>query len=190
MNTVDRAKNIILKPNEEWNVINQENTSAITLVVTYLIPLALIPAVATLIGYSLRGADFFGFWALKHAVILFITIIIGVFISALVFNKVAPNFGSTKNFRKAMQLAVYSYTPVMLAGAFSAIPAISILGIVGLYGLYLLYSGIKPLMKTPNDKVGIYFLVSFLVIIAVNAIFYAILSKIFIGSVVSMPVMR
>ncbi len=194
MNLVDRAKNIILKPKDEWNVIDQEDTSVTTLIVTYLFPLALIPAIAAFIGYGVIGVAFFGpvlSWGIKQAIISFISTMVGVYISAMIIDILAPNFGSTKDFRKTMQLVVYAYTPVMLAGAFQAIPVLGILGIVGLYGLYLLYVGIKPMMKTPDDKVTVYFVVSLLVIIAVYVIIGAILTAILIGKTYSaLPMMQ
>jgi len=194
MNLVERAKNIILKPKDEWTVIDQETTSVVTLIATYLIPLALIPAIAAFIGYGVFGMSFFGpsvSLGIRQAIITFASTIVGVYISAYIIDVLAPNFGSTKDFRKAFQLVLFSYTPVMLAGAFQAIPALGVLGIVGLYGLYLLYLGIKPMMKTPDDKVTIYFIVSLLVIIAVYFILITILATIFIGkNYNTIPMMR
>ncbi|RPH34235.1 MAG: DUF1282 domain-containing protein [Bacteroidales bacterium] len=189
MNLVDRAKNIILKPKDEWTLIDQEDTSVATLVATYLFPLALIPAIAAFIGYGIIGVAFFGpilSWGIKMAIISFITTVVGIYISAIIIDILAPNFGSVKDFRKTMQLVVYAYTPVMLAGAFSAIPALGFLGILGLYGLYLLYIGIKPMMKSPDDKVTVYFLVSLLVIIAVYFILGAILTLVLVGRAYNM----
>jgi uncharacterized membrane protein YwzB len=128
---------------------------------------------------------------IKQAIISFITTMLGVYISAYVIDMLAPNFGSAKDFRKSFQLVVYAYTPIMLAGAFQAVPALGLLGIVGLYGLYLLYIGIKPMMKTPDDKVTVYFVVSLLVIIAVYFVLGAILTLIFIGkNYGTMPIMQ
>jgi hypothetical protein len=194
MNLVDRAKNIILKPKDEWTVIDQEDTSVTTLIINYLFPLALIPAIAAFIGYGVIGVAFFGpilSWGVKQAIITFVSTFVGVYISAMIIDILAPNFGSTKDFRKSMQLVVYAYTPVMLAGVFQALPVLGILGIVGLYGLYLLYLGIKPMMKTPDEKVTVYFVVSLLVIIAVNVILAAILTAILIGKTYStLPIMQ
>jgi drug/metabolite transporter superfamily protein YnfA len=79
----------------------------------------------------------------------------------------------------------------MLAGAFHAIPALGILSLVGMYGLYLLYVGIQPMMKTSDDKITAYFVVSLLVIIAIYAILTTILAMAFIGRNYSaIPVMQ
>ncbi|NOU18175.1 MAG: DUF1282 family protein [Bacteroidales bacterium] len=194
MNIVERVKGIILKPKDEWTVVEQETTSTISLIVTYLIPLALIPAIAAFIGYGVIGVSIFGpslSWGIKQAIITFVSTFLGVCISAYIIDALAPNFGSTKDLRKAMQLVIYSYTPVMLAGAFQAIPALGIFAIVGIYGLYLLYIGIKPMMKTPDDKVTSYFVVSLLVVIAIYAILATVLAGILIGrNYGTIPVMQ
>jgi len=194
MNIVERVKNIILKPKDEWTVIDQEATGIPSLIVTYLIPLALIPTIAAFIGYGVIGVSIFGpslSWGIKQAIVTFVSTFLGICISAYIIDTLAPNFGSTKDLRKAMQLVIYSYTPVMLAGAFHAIPALGILSVVGVYGLYVLYVGIKPMMKTPDDKITAYFVVSLLVVIAIYAILATILAIILIGrNYGTFPVMR
>ncbi len=185
MNLIERAKNILLKPKEEWTVVDQETTSVQELVTTYLIPLALIPAVASFIRWGLLGyGSFIGAsmsWGIKYALISLVTTIGGVYLSAFVIDALAANFGSAKDFRKAMQLVVYSYTPMLVAGIFQIIPGLSFLGIVGLYGLYLLYIGMAPLMKTPEDKVTGYFIVSLIVLIVVYVVLGAILTAVIFG---------
>ncbi|NVO11668.1 MAG: YIP1 family protein [Bacteroidales bacterium] len=191
MKLVDKVKNILLKPTAEWIVIEQENTSALTLIITYLIPLALIPGLSVIIYFGLIGVSFFGLFAIKQAIITFVSIVLGVCVSAIVIDNLAPNFGSTKDFRKTVQIIVYSYTPILLASVFQAIPTISFLSIIGLYSLYLLYIGMKQMLKTPEDKLAIYFVVNFLVIIGVFVIILAILKMAFIGTLFySKPIMQ
>lgn len=187
MNLIERVKRILLNPKEEWASIDQENTSVAELTTTYLIPLALIPAIATFIGYGLVGFGFFGpslSWGIRQAVISLVQTLLGAFITAFVINALTGSFASQNNFRKAMQLVVYSFTPMMVAGIVLILPALGILYfLAGIYGLYLLYIGIKPLMKTPDDKVTTYFVVSLIVLIAVYLIIGYILSKILISGV-------
>ena len=52
--------------------------------------------------------------------------------------------------------------------------------VAGIYGLYILYLGLKPMMKTPEDKQPIYFLISLLVIIMVSIAISAIFAAIFV----------
>lgn len=183
MNIIERAKQIILKPKDEWAVIDQENTSVTDLVTTYLIPLSLIPTVASLIGYGFFFKfHSFGF-GIKYAILYFITYVGGALLTAWVIDALAPSFGSIKDFRKALQLVVYAYTPMMVASVVMIFPALSpIMLLAGLYSLYLVYLGLKPLMKTPDDKVTTYFVVSLVVLVVVYFVISTILTRIIIGN--------
>lgn len=181
MNIVERVKSILIDPKKEWEVIDRETTEIPQLITGYLLILALIPALASLIGYWLVGAWTFS-WGVRYAVIAFISPVISVFIAAFVINALADSFGSQKDMRRAMQLVVYSYTAVLVAGIFYIIPALSVLAfIAGLYSLYLLYIGLQPMMKTPQEKVTTYFVVSLLVMIAVSIVVGVLLTSIIIG---------
>jgi hypothetical protein len=190
MNIVERVKNILLNPKQEWEVIEKETTDVPQLITGYLLLLALIPAVASLIGYSLVGYNvpFVGHvpgtfaFGLKQAILSFISPVISVFLASLVINELASSFASQKDFRRAMQLVVYSFTASLVAGIFNIIPTLGIIGVLaGLYGLYLLYLGMQPMMKTPQEKLTSYFVVSLLVMIVVSIVVGAILSAIIIG---------
>jgi hypothetical protein len=191
MNLIERAKNILIKPKEEWNVISQETTSVTQLVTGYLLILALIPAAAQFIRYGLIGYNlpFIGHmpgsmsWGIRQAVVSYISSVGGVFLSAFIIDMLATNFASQKNFAKAMQLVVYSFTASFVAGIFYLIPGLGILAVIGsLYGLYILYIGLKPMMQTPDDKVTVYFVISLLVIIAVSVILSMILGAVLLTS--------
>ncbi|MBN1414038.1 MAG: YIP1 family protein [Bacteroidales bacterium] len=186
MNIIERAKKIILKPKEEWVVIEQESTSVQGLITMYLFPLALIPAIASLIGYGF----FFKFhslgFGLKYGILYLITYVVGALLTAWVIDILAPSFGSTKDFRKAFQLVVYSYTPMMVAGVVMIFPSLSpIMLLAGLYSLYILYLGFKPLMKTPDDKVTTYFVVSLVVLVVIYFVISTVLMRIIVGNPLS-----
>ena len=192
MNLIDRVKKILLSPKEEWVVISQETTTVTQLCTGYLLLLALIPAIAQfvkfgLIGYSIPFGGHMGGsieLGIRYALIGYINYVLGAFLSAFIIDALATSFGSQKNFTKAMQLVVYSYTAMMIASIFVLIPGLSILSIVGLYGLYLLYIGLAPMMQTPEDKTVGYFVVSLLVIIVVYGVLAFALSALFIANTV------
>ncbi|MBN2275093.1 MAG: YIP1 family protein [Bacteroidales bacterium] len=185
MNLIQRAKQIMLKPKEEWGVIDQEKTNTVDLIVRYLIPLALIPAVASLIGFGLKLHSF-GF-GIRYGILYIVTYIGGALLTAWVIDILASSFASARNFQKAMQLVVYSYTPMMVAGIVLIFPALSpIMLLAGIYSLYILYLGFKPLMKTPDDKVTTYFIVSLVVLIVVYFVISTVLMRIIIGSPLAM----
>ncbi len=55
MNPVERVKGILLKPKEEWQTISGETTTITELYRTYIIILAAIGPVASIIGMSIVG---------------------------------------------------------------------------------------------------------------------------------------
>jgi hypothetical protein len=180
MNIVDRAKNIIMTPKTEWAVIAGEEANANQIVTGYVIPLALIPTIATLIGDALFRHGFaFG---IAMGLVQFLSAIIGVYVTAFVVDFLAPNFGSQKGFGRAMQLVAYSYTPAWVAGILNIVPVLAPLALIaGLYGLYLLYLGLPHTMKTPEDKVVVYLIVTIIVLIIVYFVIAAILTAIMLG---------
>ena len=160
MNIVERIKGILLKPKQEWQTISGETTTIPELYNAYIIILAAIGPVASIIGMSIVGISlpFIGSFripittSIASAVVHYILTLVGVYILALIIDALAPTFSGEKNINQAFKVATYSYTPGWLVGIFTIIPALSILGILGLYGLYLLYLGLPILMKSPQEK--------------------------------------
>ncbi len=189
MNLINRAKSILLTPKTEWSLIESEQTDVKTLTTNYMLPLALIPAIAGFIGFGLIGQNVLGMhigsagYGLRYAIVNLVSTIGGAFLTAYIIDLLAPSFGSEKNFLQSFKLVVYSYTPMMVAGILLIIPSLSILAtLAGLYGLYLLYIGLQPLKKTPEDKKTSYFVVSLIVVILGSFVLSSILSSIFITS--------
>ena len=186
MNVFERAKQILLKPKEEWIVIDQENTSVKELATKYLIPLALISAVASFIGFSFFTKMNSVSLGLKYGIMFFLVYVGGAFITAWIIDALATSFGSTKDFRKAMQLVVYSYTPMLVAAVVLIFPSLNwIITLAGIYSLYILYLGFKPLMKTPDDKVTIYFIVSLVVLVVVYFVLMTVITRLIVGNPLS-----
>jgi hypothetical protein len=180
MNLTDRAKKIILQPKQEWQVISTETATTGQLYVSYIIPLAAIGPVASIIGMSLFGITipFLGTYrvpigtAITHSILSYVFTLVGIFILGLIINALASSFSGEKNQMQALKVAAYSCTAAWLGGIFSLIPAISILAIIpGIYSLYLLYLGLPVLMKSPQDKALAYTVV---VLIAAIVIFVVI----------------
>lgn len=190
MNLIDRVKNIITKPNTEWDVIDAEQTDAGKIITGYVLPLAGAAAIAAFIGYAFIGVSYFGFrvtgveWGLYYALNVLINAILSVFICSFIVDALAPSFGSEKNYVKSLKLVAYSFTPAWIGGLLAIFPPIAIVGaLLGIYGLYLMYIGIPKLKKTPPDKHVGYFvvilIVTILVYILVGWILTRILSSVF-----------
>lgn len=189
MGLVDRVKNILLNPRQEWEVIDAEAATTSSLYTGYIIPLAAIPPVCQAIGYSVFGIrlPFVGTWrtpigsAVTSALVTYVLTLIGVFILALIIDNLAPTFSGTKNQIQALKVAAYSYTPAWVVGIFSLIPGLRFLAILGLYSLYLLYLGLPVLMKSPKEKAFGYTAVVIIVGIVLSVIIGVIAGRFIAG---------
>jgi hypothetical protein len=174
MNLVERAKNILLAPKQEWQVIDGETTTVSDLYTHYIMPLAAIGPIARLIGFSLIGMHV-PFSNVTYrtpivrgiigAVVSWVLALVGVYVLAYIIDLLAPTFAGTQNRIQALKVAAYSSTAAWLAGIFAILPGLSILGILGLYSIYLLYVGLPILMKAPAEKAGSYTVVVIIVAI-------------------------
>ncbi len=180
MNLIERVKNILITPKAEWEVVNAESATPQSLLVGYVLPLAVVSA----IGPVLTGLLFSGVFGFKYflitAVIGFIAQIVAYYVSVILVDLLAPSFGSEKNINKSAQLVAYSATPSYIGGLLSFIPVLGMLISIAawVYGVYLMYLGVGPLKKTPEDKKVVYLLVVYVIWIALYFIIAAILGAI------------
>jgi hypothetical protein len=189
MNLVDRVKNILLQPKQEWAVVETETTDTKTLYTSYAMILAAIPAVAGFIGASIIGyGTVFGVsvripiaQGIAGAVVGYALSLGGVYVLALIIDALAPNFNGSKNMNQALKLAVYSSTASWMAGIFSLIPGLGILGLLGLYSLYLLFLGLPVLMKAPEDKAVAYTAVTVVCALVISVVIGAVTAGIMAG---------
>lgn len=191
---VDRVKDILMKPKEEWPVIDREPATIQGIYTSYVMILAAIGPVAMLIGQQLFGIGAFGFtwkppigYSIGTAVFGYILSLVSVYVSALIIDALAPNFGGTKDMVKAFKVAAYASTAGWVAGIFGIIPALGWLALIGaLYGLYLLYLGLPLLMRVAQDKAVGYVVV----VIVVQFVLYfavAMLVGMLVASFFGMP---
>ena len=184
MNLVERAKNMIVSPKTEWNAVAAEEPNIQQILMGYVLPLALIPTLAAIIGWGAIGI--LGFTSFTYGIAMGLVQLINAFLSVLiagfVIDALAGSFGSTKNMGRAIQLVAYSMTPIWVFGVLNIIPAIGWLSfLLGLYSLFLIYLGLTPLMKTPEDKKAVYLIVSIVILIAVYWIISIILTSILLA---------
>ncbi|MCG6122742.1 MAG: YIP1 family protein [Microvirga sp.] len=183
MTLVERAKAIILDPKNEWDRIALEGGDIGTIYRSYAIPLALIPAIAGVIGATVIGLPAPGVGTLRigfaeAAVSGLIQFVLGLallYVVAMIIDKLAPNFGGRSDMTAAFKTAAYSWTPAWLAGIFALVPALGFLSLLGLYSVYLLYLGLPRVMGVPQDKALVctivVVLISFMLFFALGSLF-------------------
>lgn len=190
MNLVDRAKNILFSPAKEWEVIKAEETTVKDLLMKYAVPLATIPALAGLIGFTVFGISWgFGSYSLpfslsiKWAIITYILSLVGVFIIVFIMDLLAPNFGSSKDMVSCMKVVVYSFTASWVGGIFNLFPSLSIIGaLAGIYSLVLMYQGMKIVKQVSQEKIVGYFISVIIAAIVVYVVTGLIVNAFAFGS--------
>lgn len=182
---INTAKQFIVNPKLEWEVAKENTNSAQQHVMKYVLPLALISAVAIFIGVGLIGYRVLGYrvqsvsGGLAQAIMSLASILIGVYLSGFVIHKLAPKFNTSVSLDKAVKLVGFSYTAILLAGVLNIFPPLAFFTFLGgLYSLYILYVGFKPMTNVSDDKSTSYFVVSILVIVGVYFIIGLILASI------------
>ena len=160
-NIVERAKSVCMSPDSTWAAIANERTDAAPLITGYVLPLAGAAAVAQAIGFAVVGQNLglLGTYrmpvttALGMAVASLIFAAVGVVLMSIIIDALAPTFGAERSREQALKVAVYSATPVWIAGLLQIVPVLGVVALIGaLYALYLLYLGLPRLMKCPADK--------------------------------------
>ena len=188
MNIAERVKKILLQPKSEWQIIAAEKMTVAELYKSYIVLLAAIGPVASIIGMSIVGVSmpYVGTYrvplgaSITHAVVSYALTLVGVYLLSLIINALAPTFSGEKDGIQALKVAAYSSTAAWVAGIFALIPMLGFLGLLGLYSLYLLYLGLPVLMKTSSEKALIYTVV---VVISAIVIFFIVgaISNVFIS---------
>jgi Yip1 domain len=164
MNPVLRAKAMLVDPFAEWARIERESGDPAFLLSRYVAVLALVPALFGFVGACFIGAitpdaglmHASWFDGAFGAIFLYVESFVAVLVLGFIIDIVAPLFGGRKDFDAALKLAVYSLTPVWLAGFFLLMPGLRFLVLTAFYGSYVLATGLPRLMKTPKAQSPLY----------------------------------
>jgi hypothetical protein len=179
MNVIQRAQAILLKPREEWPVIDAEPATVASLYSSYIVILAAIPPVAAFIGVSLFLSHFFGIGlGLVHLVTGYLVSLVTTFVGALVVDALAPTFGGTKNQVSALKAVAYASTAYWVASVLQVVPLLGSLAALvgGIYSIYLLYLGLPVVMKCPADKSAAYTAVTVVCMFVIGIVLGAIMA--------------
>lgn len=170
MGIVDRVRNMLFAPKEEWPRIAAEPASVASVYSGYVLLLAAVPAIGVLVGFR----------SIPFAVANYLIALVMTYVIALVVDALAPKFGGEAGFVAALKLSAYSYTAAFIGGV------AHILGSIGgplviaatIYAYYTFYLGAPVLKKCAPDKA-----VAFTIVIVVIGIAIGITLGVVLGSV-------
>ena len=193
MSIVERAKNIIFKPTDEWNVIAAESATIGRLFTGYAMPLALILVASEILFVGLLGisaADMMGLGGgimsigmsaiAGMAVVGFVLSLVTLFVMGTIVKLVSPSFNGTSDKVQAMKLMTYASTPSWVVALVSWIPFLGALLYFAaiVYAVYLIYLGLHPVLGVPKEKIA-----GFTVVIV---LIYLVLALVISGIVVGL----
>lgn len=181
-----KIKKVLMEPKTVWSEIQTENETVSSLLKSYILPLAAIPAIASLIGYWLIGINVPPWgrmasfeWGLNQAISSYIAIVAGILLTSWVISWLAPKFGTTVTLDNAVKLVTYSYFPIFIGGIFYLIPSLAIIAsLAGIYGLYILYQGFTPITGVSDKKRTSYYVVSLITMIVLFFVLGLIIASI------------
>jgi Yip1 domain len=144
----------------EWPRIEREADDPAYLLSRYVALLGLIPPLFGFVGACLIGATVPGIGSTRAslidglfgAIFGYIATFAIVLLLGLIIDLSAPLFGGRKDFASAFKLAIYSYTPIWLAGVFLLLPGLHFLALTGFYGAYVVALGLPRMMKSPERQ--------------------------------------
>lgn len=165
---VSRVKGLLQTPLDEWEIINNEHKTFTSLYKPYLLLLALVPPMSSLIGTTLFGwqiadestARLTFFSALQLGIMFYLAMLAGVFLLGKSIDLLTLLYSNLIDEKQVtgsgFVLAGYAATPLFLAGVVTLYPVVWICTLAGTvaitYSIYLLYQGLPIVTKVPADK--------------------------------------
>ena len=145
-----RFLGILLHPTATWRILRAADPSWARSLLGYALPLALLPSIAWPVGQSFAGATPAlagpAGIALGFATTLILTLACVVLL-ALGIYLLSGFFDVARSWNRAVAVAAYASTPVLLCGVLLVVPLLVIASVGGfLYGLALCSIGLKEML--------------------------------------------
>jgi hypothetical protein len=161
---ISHALGLLFHPKQEWQKIRQESNEISSVLLGYVLILALIGPVAGYYGTTTSGWQIGGREAVKLtpdsalfiAVLYYLVIVSGVIGLGVMVRWMCKTYGGNTTLKRCIALSAYVSTPIFLVGIVELYPVLWINLLIGLFALahavYLLYSGVPILMDISEDK--------------------------------------
>jgi hypothetical protein len=166
MDLIDRARNLLIAPQVEWEAIAADTTPTARLVKGYVLPLAVWAAVSGFVGKVVVGTPLLSggvsrtpFGAGLALAILQVAIAVAsVFVMGFIIDAIATHFEGRKSFDQAVKVAAYAHTPLWVLSILGIIPWIGqwLMLLAAVFAIYQLYLGLPRVMHVPQEKAGSY----------------------------------
>ncbi len=182
---INRAKNLIVNPNEEWEAIRAENEENSQVLTNYVLPLIVAVALASFLGDLLFGFNVSFIGTILKIILKFGLALLYIYIFAYIMQILAPSFGGNKENPNFVKLSAYMSTPSYLISIITGFfPMLIFLGILNLYSIYLLWTGADKLLDIPETQKTGFVVISILLMIVVYMILYSLFFSLIFASII------
>jgi len=168
---INRAKLVILSPKECWQTISKESHNPKDLLRSTVVPLMIAGIICSTIGMQVFGMNLgpLGTWRpplfqyLISQIVFGVVGVVGIFISAIVLQKLAGFFQGAATSDRAFSLIAHAMLPMLVGNLLAIYPLLGVLGIIfSIISLCALYFG-APMMTTVTSNKTLGFVAAFLV---------------------------
>ena len=201
-NLISRVQGMIMRPAQEWDVVEGESATVQGLFAGYVCILsAIIPIMSIIVGlFAISVVSAIGWYSpfarlgptalIGGAVINYAQALVTTFAVGLVVDALAPSFDGQASRIQGMKVAAYAWTAAWVSGVALIVPFLGaiIILIAVIYSLYTFWIGAPKLMKVPAEKATGFSLVSLIaaivVAIVIGLVLGAIKAMLFVGSMI------
>lgn len=178
-NIIGQVKELIVNPNRFWEGKKENEEGRTVVLVSYLLPILLVVALAVFVGEFFRRTDFFIEYPLLKAFREVLLVVIQYFIGVFFTKELMKTFGGAKDVVAARKLVAYSMTPLLLVSIITGLfQFLYVIDILGFYSFYLFGIGAKKLVKLPENKSNSFILITIVVNFFVFSFFSWFLAKV------------
>lgn len=165
-NLIGRLKELITKPQKEWELIVIERKSINEVLAHYSFPLLGVYTLSVFIGYLLSHQQLDFGASVKAAVFTFSSCFFGLYVSYYLFSKVLGYAGHVMEKEQVFQLVGYSSGFIYLTGSVVALvpETIVIASIINLYVVYLVWLAFAVLKVKQENRIWLTAIASILIL--------------------------
>ena len=177
---------ILTSPERAWQAIASDPIPAGRLIAGLVIPLALIPGIATGVGIRFFNMDwdFIGGYApppdmaLKIGTANFAFAVLTVLLLALILRTMAGLGSATPpGYVDALKIAAFGSAPVLFASSLLVVPVLVIVPVVALlYSLFVMQRGLRIVIGIRDDEASILLAVAIVLLTLGSAVIGALVS--------------
>lgn len=150
---------VTLSPDAEWRAIGNEVADQRGILVSFVLPLAGIPAASWCLGLLLFGdaPSIELAWIVHRGAIVYFGSVLSIFLLAAALFVLAPLFATARDWPRALQVAAYSSAPVLLAGFVLVVPGLAFATLpAAFYSFYLQYIAVNCVLGVKDEQAAEY----------------------------------